>query len=164
MDALLKPDFGLIFWTVVNFLLLAFLLAKFAWKPLMSALDEREQKISADIAGAQKANEEAQKIKADLQTQLENIAKESIEKIRQAAAKGERERQKIIGEAKTQAQEMLALARDMIKTETDKAAQELRKEIADITMLAVKKIIAKESDEKTNTRLVEETLKEIKSN
>ena len=59
MDSLLKPDIGLMFWTIVNFLLLAFLLAKFAWKPLMNALDSREKQIAEDVAGAHKAKEDA---------------------------------------------------------------------------------------------------------
>jgi F0F1-type ATP synthase membrane subunit b/b' len=58
---------------------------------------------------------------------------------------------------------MLNSARETIKTEADKAAQELKKEIVDVTMLAVKKIIATETDAKTNARLVEEALEEIKS-
>ena len=48
MDKLLQPDIGLMFWTALNFLILAFLLAKFAWKPLMKALDDRERKIKED--------------------------------------------------------------------------------------------------------------------
>ena len=49
MEELLKPDLGLIFWTIVNFTLLAFLLAKFAWKPIITAIEAREKKIADDI-------------------------------------------------------------------------------------------------------------------
>ena len=66
MDALIKPDIGLMFWTIVNFLLLAFLLAKFAWKPLIKALDDREKQIAEDISGARKAKEDAETIKKQL--------------------------------------------------------------------------------------------------
>ena len=61
MEKLLQPDLGLIFWTIVNFTLLAFLLAKFAWKPIINAIEEREKKVADNIAAAQNAKEEAKK-------------------------------------------------------------------------------------------------------
>jgi len=162
MEALLKPDYGLIFWMVLNFLVLAFILAKFAWKPLIAALDERERKIAADIAGAKAANEEAQKIKDDLKAQFDAAAQEGLIKMKQAAALGEQEKQKIIDEAKAQAQAVLAAAQQQIKADTAKAVQELKKDFVDTTMQAVKKVIGQEADAKTNKKMVEDFLKDIK--
>jgi len=161
MESLLKPDTGLVFWTAINFLLLAFLLAKFAWKPLTRALDERERKIAADIAGAKAANEDAQKIKQDLQAHLDGIAKETAAKIKAAAALGEQEKQKIIDEAKAHAHALLETARAQIKADTEKAVQELKQDVVAATMLAVKKVIGKEADAKTNTQMVDDFLKDI---
>ena len=56
MDKLLQPDIGLMFWTALNFLILAFLLAKFAWKPVMKALDDRERKIKEERERGKKDN------------------------------------------------------------------------------------------------------------
>jgi len=163
MGALLKPDSGLIFWTILNFLVLAFILAKFAWKPVIAALDEREKKIAADIAGAKQANEEAQKIKYDLKAQLEASAQESLLKMKQAAALGEQEKQKIMNEAKAQAQALLVAAQQQIKADTAKAMEELKKDFIDTTMQAVKKVISKEADAKTNKQMIEDFLKDIKT-
>ena len=161
MQDLLKPDGGLVFWTALNFALLVLLLARFAWKPLIKTLDERERKIAADIAGAKAANEDAQKIKRDLQEQFDNIAKESLAKLEEAAALGEKQKQKIIEEAQTQARALLEAAREQIKADTDKAARELKKDIVSIAMQAVKKVIGKEADAKTNAQMTEDFLKDI---
>ena len=163
MEALLKPDYGLIFWTVINFLVLVFLLAKFAWKPLTAMLDGREKKIAADIAAARAANEDAQKIKAELKTQLETVAQESLLKMKQAAALGEREKQKILDEAKEQAAALLDAARQQIKADTAKAVQELKEDFIETTMQAVKKVISLEADAKTNKKMVEDFLEDIKA-
>ena len=162
MEDLLKPDFGLTFWTAVNFLVVVLLLAKFAWKPVIAALDERERKISADIENAKKANEEAQKIKEDVAARLEEIARQSAHKIKEAAALGEKEKQKIIDAAAEKSAALLDAARVQIKAESEKAAQELKKDMVDTAMLAVKKIIAKEADAKTAAQMVDDLLAEIK--
>jgi len=160
MEALLKPDSGLAFWTALNFIVLALLLAKFAWKPIVKSIDERERKIAADIAGAKEANEQALKIKQDLQAQFDDIAKESLAKLQAASALGERQKEKIIEEAQAQAHNLLETAREQIKADTDKAARELKKDMVDIAMLAVKKVIGKEADSKTNAQMVEDFLKD----
>src|SRR5574344_940512 len=111
MDALLKPDTGLMFWTIVNFLILAFLLAKFAWKPLLKSLKEREDKIANDVASAQQARNEAQRIQKELEARLESIAKESSAKLKEAAALGAKEREAILSAAKAEAHTLINQAR-----------------------------------------------------
>lgn len=162
MDALLKPDLGLTFWTIVNFLILLFILGKFAWKPMLKALDEREQKIASDIENAKKANEDAKKIKDDLQAQLEKVAQESSAKLKEASAMGEQEKEKILAKAREEAQTLINQARTQIEVETSKAIDAVKKELVDTTMLAVKKVIGKEADAQTNAQMVEDLLKDIK--
>lgn len=162
MDALLKPEVGLIFWTVVNFTILAFLLAKFVWKPVINALEARERKIANDVQSAQQAKDEAQKIKEDLQTRLDDISKQSAAKLQEASALGESERQRILQEAKDSAQNLIEQAQRQITAQTQKALDAARKDIVDLTMLAVEKVIGKETDIKTGSKLVEDLLKDIK--
>jgi F-type H+-transporting ATPase subunit b len=163
MEALLKPDTGLIFWTVINFLILSFLLAKFAWKPIVSALDEREKNINDEIESAKAANGEALKIKAEIETRLDTLSKESAAKMKEAADAGEQERQRILADAASRAAALLEAARAQIKADTGKAVEELKKEAVNITMLAVKKIIGKEADQKTSAKMVEEFLENMKT-
>ena len=162
MDALLKPDTGLMFWTIVNFLILAFLLAKFAWKPLLKSLKEREDKIANDVASAQQARNEAQRIQKELEARLESIAKESSAKLKEAAALGAKEREAILSAAKAEAHTLINQARAEIEAQTEKAVEAVKKEVINTTMLAVKKVIGKEADAQTNAKLVEDLLKDIK--
>ncbi|MDR0735017.1 MAG: F0F1 ATP synthase subunit B [Elusimicrobiota bacterium] len=162
MEALFQPDWGLTFWTAVNFLILALLLAKFAWGPLVAALDARESKIAADIENARKANEDSQKIKEDLKAQLDNIAAQSVQKLKEAAALGELQKQKILDEAKAQAQTLVETARAQIAADTDKAARQLKKEFTDIALLAVKKIIGREAAAEGGGQIAQEMLKDFK--
>lgn len=162
MDSLLKPDTGLMFWTIVNFLILAFLLAKFAWKPLIKALEAREKQIAQDVAGAHKAKEDAEAIKKQLEQTLADTAKESSQRIKEASLAGEQQRQSIIAQAKDEAQNLIKQAKAEIEAETQKAIEAVKKEVVDTTMLAAKKVIAKEADRASNEKLIEDLLKDIK--
>ena len=162
MDSLLKPDIGLMFWTIVNFLLLAFLLAKFAWKPLMNALDAREKQIAEDVAGAHKAREDAETIKKQVEKTLADTAMESSNRIKEASQAGELQRQAIIAQAKDEAQNLINQAKAEIEAETQKAIEAVKKEVVDTTMLAARKVIGKEADKAANEKLIEDLLKDIK--
>ncbi len=162
MDSLLKPDIGLMFWTIVNFLLLAFLLAKFAWKPLMNALDAREKQIAKDVAGAHKAREDAETIKKQVEKTLADTAMESSNRIKEASQAGEQQRQAIIAQAKDEAQNLINQAKAEIEAETQKAIEAVKKEVVDTTMLAARKVIGKEADKAANEKLIEDLLKDIK--
>ena len=161
MKTLLEPNFGLVFWTVINFLILVVLLAKFAWKPLIKALDEREKKIKDDISSAQLAREEAQKIKQEMEAKLEDISKQSFQKLKEAQDFANEEKQKIIDEANKQAGAMLEQAKAEIAGETQKAIEALKAQMADTTLLALKKIITTQEDETSSRKQVEAVLKEI---
>jgi len=162
MDKLLQPDIGLMFWTAVNFLILAFLLAKFAWKPLMKALDDRERKIKEDIASANKAKEDAQAIKRDLEKSLADAAQESSKRLKEASETGLKQRDAIIAQAKEDAQTLISQAKAEIEAETQKAIEAVKKEVVDTTLLAAKKVIGKEADKASNEQLIEDLLKDIK--
>jgi len=162
MEKLLQPDLGLIFWTIVNFTLLALLLAKFAWKPIISAIEAREKKVADDIAAAQNAKEEAKKIEENLKRELENSSKNAALRLEEATKAAQKEREQILQEAQNRAQNLIVRAKEEINFETQKAIAEVKKEIADTTLLAAKKIVAKESNLQTNKAMVEELLNEIK--
>ena len=161
MDKLLEPNFGLVFWTIVNFLILVFLLAKFAWKPLINALDAREKKIKEDISSAEDARAQAQKIQQEMQAKLEDISNQSILKLKEAQALAEAEKQKIISVANEQADNIIKQAKAEIDAQTQKAVETLKAQMADTTLLALKKFIVKQEDEQASRRQVQEVLKEI---
>ena len=163
MDKLLQPNFGLIFWTIVNFLILVILLAKFAWKPIINALDAREKKIKDDISSAQLARQEAQKIQQEMEAKLEALSSQSAQKLKEAQEIANEEKKKILDSATTQANAMVEQAKAEIAGETQKAIETLKAQMADTTLLALKKIITKQEDAKTSRAQVQEVLKEIEA-
>ena len=163
MDKLLQPNFGLIFWTIVNFLILVILLAKFAWKPIINALDAREKKIKDDISSAQLARQEAQKIQQEMEAKLEALSSQSAQKLKEAQEIANEEKKKILDSATTQANAMVEQAKAEIAGETQKAIEMLKAQMADTTLLALKKFIVKQEDEKTSLKQIQEVLKEIEA-
>ena len=163
MKTLLEPNFGLVFWTVVNFFILVVLLAKFAWKPIIKVLDDREKKIKDDISSAQEARAEAQKIKQEMEAKLEEISSQSFQKLKEAQEIANEEKKKILDSAAVQANAMVEQAKAEIAGETQKAIEALKAQMADTTLLALKKIITKQEDETSSRKQVEAVLKEIET-
>ncbi len=115
MEALIKPEFGLMFWTILIFITLVLVLSKTAWKPLMKAVEEREHAIRRDRKGAETARQEAEKIKADLETGLAAFKVDIEARLTEARAAGARERDLMMDDARKSA----ALLIDMAKTEME---------------------------------------------
>jgi len=157
---LVTPAIGLMFWTVVIFMLLLILLKKFAWKPILKAVDDRNSSINEALASAEKAKSEMEQLSADndkilneAHNQRDSIIKEArdikIKTIADAKNKASIEAEKIISSAKEQ-----------IKNEKMKAMTELKNEIADISIQMAEKIIKSElKDAKSQKKLIEEDLK-----
>ena len=123
--SLLDVDYGLIFWTTLAFLLLWFLLGKYAWKPIIGALEGREQKIDNALREAEKAREEMANLKSE-HTQLLNDAKE--------------ERARIIREAKEIKDEIIAEAREKAGVEYSKKVNSAQLEINNQKMAAITEV------------------------
>ncbi|MCC6837653.1 MAG: F0F1 ATP synthase subunit B [Bacteroidia bacterium] len=162
---LVKPSIGLIFWMAVSFSIILFLLKKFAWKPILGMIKEREESIENALAAAEKAKEE---MKA-LQSNNERILAEARAE-RDSLLKEAREiKDKMILEAKTTAtkegERMLAIARENIQNEKMAAITELKNQVATLSIEIAEKILKSElsSDEKQKT-LVNTLLKDVNLN
>jgi F-type H+-transporting ATPase subunit b len=162
---LVKPGIGLIFWMVVTFSILLFLLTKFAWKPILNALRERESSIEDALNAAKNAKEEMAALTA---TNEKMLAEARVE--RDILLKEAREtKDAIIGEAKGKASlevdKMLASARQTINSEKNAAIAELKNQVAKMSIEIAEKIIRHElsNDDKQNA-LVANLLKEITLN
>ena len=162
---LVKPSIGLIFWMAVSFSIILFLLKKFAWKPILGMIKEREESIENALAAAEKAKEE---MKA-LQSNNERILAEARAE-RDALLKEAREmKDKMIAEAKTTAtkegERLLAIARENIQNEKMAAITELKNQVATLSIEIAEKILKSElsSDEKQKT-LVNTLLKDVNLN
>ena len=162
MEKLLNPDFGVFALTVLNFLLLVWLLHKFAWKGIISALERREKQIADDKATAAQARTEAEQIKAELDAKLKDISAEASRKMQEAVALGNAQKDKLLAETQQQAERLLAQAQTQIETEKEKALQQVREQIVQTALLAAAKITQQQTDASSAEKAVEEVLKELK--
>jgi F-type H+-transporting ATPase subunit b len=155
---------GLMVWTVVTFLLLLVILGKFAWKPLLQALHDREDSIRDSLEQAQKAREEA----ADLLKQnAENMARadEEYQKvIREGRALADKLREEVVSKARQQAQRELQMAKEEIQRDVEAAKQQLRSEVADLAVKAAEKILDENLDASRQKKIVDNFLDQLPKN
>ncbi len=140
MDLVL-PDFGLLFWTALVFAILLILLAKFAWKPILSAVNEREQKITDALDLAEKTKAE---MKA-LQSQNENLLKEARAErdaiVRDAKDTAMKMVEDAKNAAKTEAEKVMTSARESIISEKNAAISELKNQVAVFSIEIAEKLV-----------------------
>jgi F-type H+-transporting ATPase subunit b len=153
---------GLIVWTVVTFVLLAAVLAKFAWKPLLQSLHEREDKISSALETAEKARAEAAELLKQNERNMARAEEEYQKAIRDGKALAEKMKDEIVTKAKQQAQREVQMAKEEIHRDIEAAKQQLRAEVADLAITAAEKILDESLDQQKNKKLVENFLNQIK--
>jgi len=145
---LVTPGFGLIFWTAITFLFLLIILRKFAWKPILGAVSEREEGIKNALNEADKARQEMVNLKSD----NEKILKEARAE-REALLKDARTiKDKMISEAKDdatkQANKIIIQAKASIESEKQAALTELRNQVAELSIGIAEKVIKEELSNK----------------
>ena len=162
---LVIPSIGLIFWTSLVFIILLFLLGKFAWKPILKSVKERETKIETALEASEKARDEM----AALKSQNEDLRKEALIE-RDSLLKEAREmKDKIVAEAKNTAKEegerIIESAREAIKNEKMAAVTEIKNQVAILSIEIAEKIVRENlsTDEKQKT-LVDGLVEEINLN
>lgn len=163
MDKLLSPDLGLTVWTIVTFLCLVFILKKLAWGPLLHALEERESRLRADREAAEAARAAAEKIKADLEAQLQGAHAQSRELIAQATKDAEVLKSKLKSEAEADAQRIREKTQAELAEDADRLKRELRKEVAGLTVMAAEKLMRKTVDDNVQKTVLEGFFKDLES-
>jgi F-type H+-transporting ATPase subunit b len=162
---LVQPGIGLITWMTLVFLLLLFILGKYAWKPIMKALKDREDSISHSLAMAKQTQEEMKQLQADNEALLKEAREERDNILREA----NKMKENIINEARTKAQseadKITESARENILMEKQAAIVELKNQVADLSIEVAEKILGRElSDPKSQQKYLEEELKDINFN
>jgi len=145
---LVTPGIGLVFWTTVTFLLVVFLLVKFAWKPILGMIDERNKSIEDALLLAEKTKAEMKTLQADNERIVAEARKE-----RDALLKEAREmKDQIIAQAKKEASEeankQLSAAKLAIENEKKQAMTELKQQVASLSYEIAEKVIGKELENK----------------
>lgn len=162
MEDLLKPDFGVLLLTVCNFLLLVFLLKKFAWGPVIGALEKRENQIESDKQTAAAARQSAEELKKELDERLAQISNEATQKMAAAVKAGEAQKEQLLAQAKEQTERMLQQAKDQLEAEKNKALADVRGEIAQLSLLAAARVMERQVKDETADQIVAQVLEEVK--
>lgn len=162
MEDLLKPDVGVLLLTVCNFLLLVFLLKKFAWGPIIGALEKRENQIESDKQTAASARQSAEEIKKELDERLAQISNEAAQKMAAAVKAGEAQKEQLLAQAKEQTERMLQQAKAQIEAEKNQALADVRGEIAQLSLLAAARVMERQVKDETADQIVAQVLEEVK--
>jgi len=149
---------GLSFWTVVVFIGLVLLLGKFAWGPILKAVDEREKGIQSALDQAAERNAEAARLLEEHKAQLADARRQASELIAEGRAAGEHVRKEIEEKARTEAQAILDRARSEIERERDVALEALRKESVELALAAASRLMQENLDQPKDRAIVERYL------
>lgn len=139
---------------LISFLILFFILKKFAWKPILKILDDRKAKIAADFKKIEDTKSEVSKLKADYEKQLSVIEDTSRIKLQEAIKEGSKLADEIKKKAQEEAQRIIDTAKDSIKYEVEQAKKELKEKIVDLTIEVTEKIIKEKLTEEKDKKLI----------
>ena len=145
----------------LSFLLLWWVLARFAWKPLLKILDDRRAHIEGELHRAAAAKEELARLQAEYEHRLAAINDEARAKIQQAILEGKRVAMEIQEQARAHGHELLDKSKETIKLELAKARVTLRDQVAGMTLEALEKVLRQKLDAKTDRHLVDAALDEL---
>ena len=161
-NPLVQLDPGLFIWTILTFLILFSVLAKFAWRPLLQALKDREEDIKSSLEDAEKARNDLNSLNDQSEKILANARSEAIEIRSEAKSSAE----KIKADLKSQAEQDVKKLKDdaqvQIQVEKDKAISEIREEVVTLTMSVAEKVIGKNISSDENLELIENSIKDLR--
>jgi F-type H+-transporting ATPase subunit b len=158
---LLSPNPGLIIWTLITFVLVLLILKKYAWGPLLSALDERENSIREALEQADRARAEAETAAEKNKQALVEAQAEVQAAINKAREDAERIAREVHERAEGEAQQLLEQARRTIVRERDQALQDLRQQTAELAILAAGQLMEENLDDERNRKIVDDFINRI---
>lgn len=155
-------DWRLLLAQVVNFLILLWVLKRFAFEPLKKFLHERQKRIEKGLRDAEYAAGQREKLKT-LRAQIISAGQKEAEVIlAESRKKGLNEYQETVEQAKSKAREVFAQAKDEIIQEKEKTIEEAKRELGSLVMMAAERVLGEKVDEEKDREIVEKALREIK--
>jgi F-type H+-transporting ATPase subunit b len=163
MNPLIQPDPGLFIWTIITFLILLGLLAKFAWRPLLEALETRQESIRKSLDDARQAKQELERLHQESAQIIRQARVEADGIITRSRGDAERLREEMRQKAKAEADGIVKNAERQIQLETTRALQQIRTEAVDLSVMIASKIIQRNLSKEDNERLIDEALRQVQS-
>ena len=159
--ALLQPEIGTIFWTLVTFLIMVGILLRFAWKPLLGAIDAREKSIRDALQQADRDREQVEGLVKEHRDLVAEARRERAEAVELGKRDAEKVKDEILGKARAQRDQVLKQTEEQGEAGLRKARGELRATAVDLAILAAEKLLARSLDDATQRKLVEEHLADL---
>jgi F-type H+-transporting ATPase subunit b len=158
---LLSPSYGLMAWTLIIFVVLMGVLAKFAFKPITASVEAREQALEEALQAARRDREEAARLLAEHRANLDASRGEAQKIIADARAAAERVRADLVEQAHVEQAAMMARTRREIESERERAQAEMRREAVDLAIAGASRVIDRNLDAASNRQLVESFLASV---
>jgi F-type H+-transporting ATPase subunit b len=159
---LITPEFGLLFWQTITFLVLLLLLGRFAWKPIMSSLREREETIEGALRSAELARQEMTKLRADNERLLDEARAERDAMMRKAQQTADAIVEEAKNKAAAESNRIVESARAAILSERQAAIDDIRRQVATLSVDIAEKVIRRQINGDTQQRqLVDQFVKDI---
>ena len=155
---------GLIIWTILTFVLLVIVLGKFAWKPILAALQSREQEIADALKKAEEAKKDAERMMKENQIAMDKASNETARLIAEGRAIAEQLKNDIVSKANDSAKKMLEQAKDEIAREKESAMAQLRTEVAELSIQVAEKILDESLDGAKQKKMVDKVLQQLPKN
>ena len=161
---LLSVHPGLVFWTVVTFLTVLLVLWLFAWKPMIQALDSRNDKVENDLKESQRLREEAEKLLKEYEEKIKSSHKETVQLMEQSKKDAEAAREKILKKAEEESRELRERVEREIEQTKESAIQEIKSSIVNTTIAILSKILKKNVTDDSHKELILDELKGMPQN
>ena len=161
-NPLVQLDPGLFVWTIITFLILLGVLTRFAWKPLLKALETRENEISQSLEDAEKAKQELERLSAESDEIIAKARSEAQGIVSEGKKAAEQLTANTLNKAKEEAMANLSAAKEQIKIERDKAIVEIKGEVVNLSLSIAEKLVKKNLSKEDNKSLIDESLKNVK--
>ncbi len=160
-NPLVQPDPGLFIWTIATFLVLLVLLAKFAWKPILQALESRQEMIRKSLDDAEQAKRDLEQVQQESAKIVAQARVEADAIVANSRADGTKLREDLRQKARVEAGAIVENAKQKIHQERDRALSQIRQEAVDVSLMIASKLIQRNLSREDNEALIEDALKQI---
>ncbi|MFQ6614335.1 MAG: F0F1 ATP synthase subunit B [Fidelibacterota bacterium] len=160
-NPLVQPDPGLFIWTIITFLVLLYVLAKFAWKPLLAMLDKREALIRESLANAEKARTDLERIQEESEAMLAKAREDAQDIVRKGKETADKIKSDLLASAEDKARQIRQDAEVQIEAAKDQALVEIKAEVVDLSVRIAGKLIRKNLSPEDNQALIEQSIQQL---
>ena len=162
-NPLVQVEPGLFIWTILVFVVLLTLLKKFAWGPLLAALEERQEGIRKSLDDAAQARKELEQVQSDAEAVLVKARAEADSILSETRSDAAKVRDDLRQQAQNEAQSIVQNAERQIQLETDRAVLQIREEAVELSLSIASKLIRRNLTKEDNQALIDEALKQVET-